>query len=133
MILQEKLENRAYNISYKPLEKPTQSLTIPGAGFNIKLAMEQYKRGTLVERVKGYYEKQDMVVPDFNQMDRIQKLEALAHFRQVVKDKTAKLDAAHLEAIKKQQAHVLEQKQKQKEASESGKRSGDTTKPPDAK
>lgn len=120
MILQKKLVDRPYQLPTAGKTKPTQSLTIPGGAFNIKVAMDQYRRGTLVERTQGYYAKQGMDSPDFSTMDRIQQLEALAHYRQIVKEKKLKLD--NHEAI-------LEKAAKAKREA-TGKRGGDTAEPP---
>lgn len=122
MILQKKLVDRPFQLPTAGSIKPTQSLTIPGAAFNIKLAMEQYRRGTLIERTQGYYASKGMDSPDFSMMDRIQQLQALAEYRKIVKEKTIKLN--NHEAILEKQAKA--------KRGETGKRGGDTIQPPDA-
>jgi len=82
MILQQKLEKRKYQLP-KQKETPQQSITIPGQALNLKFAMEQFKRGSLIERTKGFYEKEGMVSPDFGSMSRIERLQALADFRKL--------------------------------------------------
>lgn len=108
MIQQTPLVKKAYSKQTKFVEKLSESLSIPGQGFNLKLAMEQYKRGTLVERVKGYYENHGMVSPDFGMMDRIGKLHALSEFRTMRKVAEKKLDSAYDKANKKYKEDVLE-------------------------
>lgn len=94
----------------KPTGIPTQGLTIPGQGFNLRYAMEQYKRGSLVERAVAFYEKEGMEMPDFQSMTRIEKLSALADYRKEV-ERTKTL----LNNNEKRKADVLEQQQKAKQ------------------
>lgn len=132
MILQTKLEDRKYQLPTKGAEKATASLSIPGQAFNLKFAMEQYKKGTLIERVKGYYEQHGMVAPDFRMMDRIQKLEALAEFRRMKSEAGININQARERAIKKQQDGILEkQKAEATKAPTGGK--ADDSQPPNAK
>lgn len=122
MILQQKQVKRDYFIVIKTINKPGQSMTIPGQSFNVKLAMEQYKKGTIVERVKGFYEKQGFETPDFNSMSHIEKLQALADYRKLAKEAASRLDSSHLKANKQYQKDVLE-----KETAAKAKQSTDDT------
>lgn len=130
MIIQKKIVDKAYSLPTSKTEKVTESLTIPGQAFNLRLAMEQYKKGSLVERVKGYYEKQGFETPDFNQMTRIERLEKLAEYRSTVKHIGAKLRDANNKAKKQHDEAVLKEKQKQQSQ---GGRSSDRNDQPDAK
>lgn len=130
MILQQKQTGKKYALSVKPTGKVTPSLSIPGQAFNINLALQQYKKGNLTDRVAGYYESEGMDVPDFNMMTNLEKLEELAKYRKIVKEKAAKLDAAHTLANQKYQKDVLE-KQNQKESP--GERKNDSGEPPKPK
>jgi len=58
-----------------------KKITMPGMAINDVEAMKRYVAGTIVEQAKGFYEEKGMEVPDFDRMDRIQKLEALEEFR----------------------------------------------------
>lgn len=68
------------------LGPPQQSLAIPDQAMNLEYAMKQYKRGTLEERAKGYYEQKGLEVPDFDRMSKIEKLMQLAEFRKITKN-----------------------------------------------
>lgn len=127
MILQEHLVKLPHYEVVKNEKNAKQSMSIPGQAFNLKLAMEQYKRGSLVERAKGFYEKQGFETPDFNSMSHIEKLQALAEYRQIAKATREKLDGNIAKANNKFKADVLE-KQKQAKA-KGGKASDDSGKP----
>lgn len=129
MILQQRVESQNAYMVQKPTGVPTQSLTIPGQGFNLKYAMEQYKRGSLVERAIAFYEKEGLEMPDFKSMSRIEKLEALANYR---------IERKRLEELlinnQNRQADVLAKQQKAKQQeSERVQRKSDTDAKPDAK
>lgn len=85
MILQQHIETKKGYLVPKSTGKPTESLTIPGQGINLKYAMEQYRRGSLIERAIAFYEDEKMPMPDFQNMDRIERLGALAEYRKDVK------------------------------------------------
>lgn len=78
-----------------------KKVTIPGLGVDIKKAMEQYLRGSLVERAKGFYESKGMIIPDFHKMDKIEKLLALNEFRKRYKDASTALGKAASASIQR--------------------------------
>lgn len=129
MILQQKLSAKKYALPGGVGAKVTPSLTVPGIGFNLALAMEQYKRGTLVERVKGFYEKEGFETPEFDKMTKLDQLYELAKYRKMRKEAANNLEAAYAKANQKQQANeVLEQKKKAEKPGRSTD-SGEGTKP----
>lgn len=130
MILQQKQVDRAYALNVRFIAKPTQSLSVPGQAFNIKLAMEMYKKGQPIEKVKGFYEKEGFECPDFNMMSRIEKLQALADYRILRKEKAEKLDTTYDKANQKFNQHVLEQKAKNQAKQSKPGGDSDTGKPP---
>lgn len=109
MILQKKLVDNRYSLVTSTQEKKTESFTIPGQGFNLSLAMQQYKKGTLVERVHGFYEKNGFETPDFNQMTKLEQMEALAKYRKIVKEKELLLNQKRKDHVQK-----LEKERKEK-------------------
>lgn len=131
MILQEKLSKQKYHLLTKHNEKKaTKSLTIPDQGFNLTHAMQQYKKGQLIERVKGYYDQQGMESPDFNMMDKFQKLQALADFRtmrQQAEDRIKETISNHKKKLKDEAEKSVPKGQTKGEAA-----GGDTNTPPDA-
>mgnify|MGYP003375793061 CR=1 FL=1 len=128
MILQQKMVDRPYQLITKSIEKPKLSMSIPGAAFNLKLAMEQYKKGSLVERVKGYYEAKGFETPEFDKMSKLERMEALAHYRQQSKALATKLDANDYKANQKHANDVRIKQQKEAEAKRqaTGNRRSDT-------
>lgn len=130
MILQIKQQNRPYQLPTAGSTKVTQSLTIPGQAFNLAYAMEQYKRGNLVERALGYYEKQGMEIPDVRMMDKIERMELLAHYRQLVKNSQTNIEADFNRAKKRNNELVEKQKAEKAAAAKPG---GDADKQSHAK
>lgn len=128
MILQERISSVPAIRSQKPRGKVTESLTLPDQGINIKYAMEQYKRGQLVEKVKGYYEKEGMVSPDFSMMTRLQKLQALADFRKMRAAAETEMIRLHNDAKTKHNESLAKKK-----AEEANRRSDPDGSKPDAK
>lgn len=121
MILQQKIassETTFPNQNITGLGQPQQSLAIPDQAMNLKFAMMQYKRGTLVERAKGYYEQKGLEVPDFDRMSKVEKLMALAEFRKTVKNATDEIGT--LSAQLKSQKNELVQEQKAKASAGKG-------------
>lgn len=88
--------------------KNNNSLTIPGLAMNLKFAMEQFKRNTLIEKTKAYYETKGFEMPNFSMMSRIERLQALSDFRH--------LKQKSFDEIIKTQKDALEQKQTAKAA-----------------
>lgn len=69
----------------------TKKITMPGLSVDVKLALQQYARGSMEERAKGYYESQGMIIPDFNKMSHIERLEALNEYREIAKNSQVEL------------------------------------------
>lgn len=130
MILQQRVELQKAYMVQKPTGVPTQGLTIPGQGFNLKYAMEQYKRGSLVDRAVAFYEKEGLEMPDFRSMSRIEKLEALSHYRKE-RERLGEL----LINNEKRKADVLakQEKAKQQESERVQRKSDSDGGKPDAK
>lgn len=128
MILAQHQELKKGYLVPKPTGVVTESLTIPGQGINLKYAMEQYKRGSLIERAIGFYEDQKLPMPNFQDMDKIERLGALAEYRKEVKRLKAVLD----NDVKLKQ-NAINLREKQKQAEDSGKRSTDRDTKPDSK
>lgn len=59
-------------------------ITMPGLGVDIRQVLQQYAKGTLEERAKGYYDGLGMEIPEFSKMSRIEKLEQLNIYRDLV-------------------------------------------------
>lgn len=74
--------------AYPTAEKGSgKVLTIPGQTVDLVKALQSYTRNSLEEKVKGYYEKEGMPIPDFHHMDKIQRLQALSDYRTLVDSK----------------------------------------------
>lgn len=125
MILQIKQENRKYQLPKAGKEKVTPSLSIPGQAFNLQYAMEEYKRGNLVDRAIGYYEKNGMEVPDVRMMDKIERMELLAQYRALIKQSQQNIERDFNVAKKKN--NELVEKQKSEKAA-AGQRGGEADK-----
>lgn len=85
-----------------------KKITMPGMSVNIGEAMRKYVAGTLEEQGKAYYEKEGMPIPDFHKMNKIQKLETLNEYRDVLmkgKDKISNLKQKY-DDIEQQQKHA---------------------------
>lgn len=132
MILQKKLVDVKFNINFRLIEKPTNSLAVPGQAMNLKLAMEQYKKGTLIEKVKGYYEREGFEAPDFNMMSRIEQLHALSEFRHEKASAAKRLDDAYDKANQKYNEDVKRSKKavQKDEQQQHGGGSTDKSEPP---
>lgn len=85
MIQQQHQETKKGYLIPRAQGVPTESLTIPGQAINLKYCMQQYLRGSLIDRAVGFYEKEGMTSPDFSKMDRVDKLAALGEYRKEVK------------------------------------------------
>lgn len=55
-----------------------RSLTIPGQSVNISDAITRYSAPTILEKVKGYYEEEGMELPNFDRLDKVERLQLLA-------------------------------------------------------
>lgn len=107
MILQERISQFPAikaPVKLRKGEKVQLSLTIPGQSMNLNHAMEQYKRGSLIERATAFYEKQGYEMPHFERMSTVERLGELAKFR--------KMKLESINKLKKIEKDVLEQKQK---------------------
>lgn len=79
--------------AYPKAEKQTgKRITMPGLAVNIQRAMQQYNLGDPVIQAKGWYEQQNMPIPDFDRMSKIDRLMALESYRKEAKAKTNLLD-----------------------------------------
>lgn len=85
MILAQHQETKKGYLVPKAIGVLTDSLTIPGQGINLQYAMQQYRRGSLIERAIAFYEDEKMPMPNFHDMDKIERLGALAQYRKDVK------------------------------------------------
>lgn len=74
-----------------PEKIPGKSLTKPGMAVEIKLTMEKYSVPTLAAQLKTYYDRENLVNPGFERMDRIDQLMAHAEMREDVKNKFREL------------------------------------------
>lgn len=118
MIQQIHIETRkAYTLPV--VGKEQRSLTVPGLAINLQYAMKQYKMGSPIEKMKAIYEEEGVIMPNFNMMSRIEKLEELAKFRQLKTESISQLNNIRNEAIREESI--------QKEAA--AQRKSDTGKP----
>lgn len=83
-------------------------LSQPGLGVNIKLALQQYSRGTLENKAAGYYEKAGLPIPEFDRMNLIEKYEALAEWRQKVKDGVTQLEGFRMAAAAREEENRID-------------------------
>lgn len=70
-----------------------RSLTIPNQAVDIKIAITRFSAPSIEERLKGYYEEEGLELPNFDRMDKIERLQLLA-------DTKADMDNAKLRAKK---------------------------------
>lgn len=100
-----------------------KKITMPGMGISIEELMTKYSAGTLLDKAKGFYEKQGMRQPDWDRLDRIEKLEYLNEYRETVRLNTELLNNKYNEA---KQKHARAQADKQKAASQKAQDSGNS-------
>lgn len=55
-----------------------RSLTIPNQSVNIGEALKRYSAPSIAERLKGYYEDEGMEMPNFDKLDKVERLQLLA-------------------------------------------------------
>lgn len=58
-----------------------RSLTIPNQAIDISIALKRFSAPTIEEKLKGYYEEEGMELPNFDRLDRIERLDLLAASR----------------------------------------------------
>lgn len=70
---------------FKPLMRPSQlmpsggrSLTIPNQSINISDAITRYSAPSIAEKLKGYYEEEGLELPNFDRLDKVERLQLLA-------------------------------------------------------
>lgn len=124
MILAEKLQQADANSLRVPLFKVTESITVPGQAMDLAYAMKQYKKGSLIERAKAFYESKGFEMPEFNMMSRVEKLQALAVYRKLAKES--------FDNIQTTQNEILQQRE-EKAAKAAAERKSDRGEQPDAK
>jgi len=64
-----------------------RSLTIPNQGINISDAITRFSAPAIAERLKGYYEQEGLEMPNFDRLDKIERLQLLAEARETFKIK----------------------------------------------
>lgn len=101
------------------------SLTVPGLAINLEYAMKQYKMGSPIEKMKAIYEEEGMIMPNFNMMTRIEKLQELAKFREMRIDSISQLNNLQNEAIQKESVERSEEAAA-KRKSDSGRTQSDS-------
>lgn len=102
-------------------------LTQPGMASKATEALAKLKAGTLIDQAKGYYDTMGIEVPDFNMMDKVQKLNALNEYRESFEKNKTAFKAA---LVKQKEAAVKAQKAAEAKAKPSS--SPDQTTPPNA-
>lgn len=98
----------------KPEVGSGKKITLPGYGVNIKEAIEQYSRGSMENKAKGFYENEGEPVPDFAKMSKIERLEALGEYIKEVENKRAEIANIVSASQSKQKDAILQQTVKQK-------------------
>lgn len=89
------------------------SLTIPNLALDIDEALNKYSSQSIENKLKGYYEQEGMEMPDFDRMDRIERLVKLAEVRAEVE--RLKEEAEH--RVSETERRLIKEKQ-DKELSE---------------
>lgn len=119
MILQQKIASSNYTFPKvytepAPLKKQ-QELTIPGQAIDLKHAMNMYRRGSLEERAKGFYEAKGFEMPDFDRMSKVERLGELNKF-----SKEVKRLSQEIQNINTKNNEILAEKQKAKARHDQG-------------
>lgn len=85
----------------KPLMRPPtlisaggRSLTIPNQAVNIADAINRYSAPSILEKLKGYYEEEGLELPNFDRLDKVERLQLLADAKQGLFDAKAKAEQA---------------------------------------
>lgn len=86
-----------------------RSLTIPNQAVDIKIAITRFSAPSIEARLKGYYEEEGLELPNFDRMDKIERLQLLA-------DTKADMDNAKLRA--KKAFHEAAEKAEEKKSSD---------------
>jgi len=94
----------------KPEKLGGKKLTLPGLYVKPYESLLQYSDKSAEQKAADYYRDEDMEIPDFEKMDKIERLEVLSEYRAKALEAKANLDAMHQEAAtKKQQDQIQSQ------------------------
>lgn len=61
-----------------------KKITLPGLSINMEEALKTYSRGDIETNFSKFYEEKGFPIPDFDKMDRIERLEAINEMRETI-------------------------------------------------
>lgn len=77
--------------AWSPPTKTGKDLTQPGLATNIKKAVAMLASDRLKLQAVGFYEEEGFPIPEFDKMDKIERLVAYNEYRELVETTTKKL------------------------------------------
>lgn len=107
-----------------------QKITDPSMYVSPAKAVKMYQDDSLEKRAAHYYEQQGQVIPEFDKMTKIERLEALNEARKLAiksRDKLREIDEKQFQSQQKAKVDA-EQSKRQPGSAQSGKDSGSTGK-----
>jgi len=92
----------------KPEKLGGKKLTLPGLYVKPYEALLQYSDKSAEQKAADYYRDEKMEIPDFEKMDKIERLEVLSEYRAKALEAKANLDAMNQEAASKKQQDQIQ-------------------------
>lgn len=97
---------------WKPEKLGGKKITLPGLYVKPLEALRQYSDMSQEQKMAEAYKDEGMPIPNFEMMDKIERLEALSEYRAIAIEKKALLDQRNSEAEKAAiKADIEKQKQ----------------------
>lgn len=91
-----------------PEKNKGEKLVIPVRTMNVLEAYAALNMGHNIDIMAGYYEKEGVLQPDFFMMDRVNKLHALAGYREQLKEAKAKYESQEQELTRIREKEKLD-------------------------
>lgn len=91
-----------------------KKLTLPNMSVNVRQALGMYRDKSMEEKMGAYYEEAGQPIPNFEMMDKIERLEALNEWRNKTIEKQDKLNSLNDQAKKAYDEMVINNKIKLK-------------------
>lgn len=87
-----------------PEKNNGKKLTIPARTRSPLEAFKMFEMGQPIDQVAGYYEAEGYLEPDFHMMDKIQKLQALNDYRELMEKNKKAYDEYNTNVINEAKA-----------------------------
>lgn len=98
----------------KPEKLGGKRLTLPGLYVKPYEALQQYTDKSIEEKMANAYSDEGSPIPNFEMMDKIERLEALSEYQAIVMEKRAELNKRNNEAKEAKQKEEFDNLIKQR-------------------